>query len=144
MTRICAPWQCDKWRCSNVPGTRHGRKGTAGQEDGEEHVSLASICATNASCSMSGVHDSNPAFVSPTDNLMTPCTKKLSAAKKKNFAKCVHSLSYILRRCSDTICRGSAKPMPSLFSQQETKESESSGDESNQAKKTDDDDGNPF
>ncbi|PPQ94956.1 hypothetical protein CVT25_003928 [Psilocybe cyanescens] len=29
----------------------------------------------------------NPAFISPTDNLMTPCTQKLSAAKKKHFTK---------------------------------------------------------
>ncbi|GJE84977.1 Spo12 domain-containing protein [Phanerochaete sordida] len=64
----------------------------------------------------------NPAFVSPTDNLMTPCSKKLNAAKKKTFAK------------------GVAKPMPSLFSQPESKESDSSGDE---AKKMDDDE-NPF
>ncbi|KAF8076341.1 hypothetical protein FPV67DRAFT_1776873 [Lyophyllum atratum] len=29
----------------------------------------------------------NPNFISPTDNLMTPCTQKLSAAKKKHFTK---------------------------------------------------------
>ncbi|KAF9483923.1 hypothetical protein BDN70DRAFT_917986 [Pholiota conissans] len=29
----------------------------------------------------------NPAFVSPTDNLLTPCTQKLSAAKKKHFSR---------------------------------------------------------
>ncbi|TEB30227.1 hypothetical protein FA13DRAFT_1734053 [Coprinellus micaceus] len=29
----------------------------------------------------------NPAFISPTDNLMTPVTQKLAAAKKKQFAK---------------------------------------------------------
>ncbi|KDR83784.1 hypothetical protein GALMADRAFT_236149 [Galerina marginata CBS 339.88] len=29
----------------------------------------------------------NPAFISPTDNLMTPCTQKLNAAKKKHFIK---------------------------------------------------------
>ncbi|KAJ7068222.1 hypothetical protein C8F01DRAFT_1117336 [Mycena amicta] len=27
----------------------------------------------------------NPTYISPTDNLMTPCTQKLSAAKKKHF-----------------------------------------------------------
>ncbi|EKM59836.1 uncharacterized protein PHACADRAFT_250574 [Phanerochaete carnosa HHB-10118-sp] len=64
----------------------------------------------------------NPAFVSPTDNLMTPCTKKISAAKKKTFAK------------------GAAKPMAPLFSQAEAKGSDSSGDET---KKMDDDE-NPF
>jgi len=29
----------------------------------------------------------NPTYISPTDNLMTPCTQKLSAAKKKHFSK---------------------------------------------------------
>ncbi|KAH9483067.1 hypothetical protein JR316_0005167 [Psilocybe cubensis] len=29
----------------------------------------------------------NPAFISPTDNLMTPVTQKLNAAKKKHFNK---------------------------------------------------------
>ncbi|KAJ8086564.1 hypothetical protein AAF712_002023 [Marasmius tenuissimus] len=29
----------------------------------------------------------NPTYVSPTDNMMTPCTQKLSAAKKKHFSK---------------------------------------------------------
>ncbi|KAJ7932316.1 hypothetical protein B0H13DRAFT_1448933, partial [Mycena leptocephala] len=30
---------------------------------------------------------SNPAYISPTDNIMTPCTQKLSGAKKKHFTK---------------------------------------------------------
>ncbi|KAF9569068.1 hypothetical protein CPC08DRAFT_702182 [Agrocybe pediades] len=29
----------------------------------------------------------NPAFISPTDNMMTPVTQKLNAAKKKHFTK---------------------------------------------------------
>ena len=41
---------------------------------------------------------------------------------------------------ADRIGRGTAKPMPSLFSQAESKESDSSGDE---AKKMDDEE-NPF
>jgi hypothetical protein len=32
---------------------------------------------------------SNPTYVSPTDNLVTPCTQKLNAAKKKHFDKYV-------------------------------------------------------
>jgi hypothetical protein len=32
---------------------------------------------------------SNPTYISPTDNLMTPCTQKLNAAKKKHFNKYV-------------------------------------------------------
>ncbi|KAH9062676.1 hypothetical protein EDB87DRAFT_1605234 [Lactarius vividus] len=39
----------------------------------------------------------NPSYVSPTDNLLTPVTQKISAAKKKHFNK------------------GSSKPMTSLF-----------------------------
>lgn len=31
----------------------------------------------------------NPKFVSPTDDLVTPVTKKLNAAKQKHFAKAV-------------------------------------------------------
>ncbi|EIN10909.1 hypothetical protein PUNSTDRAFT_112701 [Punctularia strigosozonata HHB-11173 SS5] len=29
----------------------------------------------------------NPTYVSPTDNMLTPCTQKISAAKKKHFMK---------------------------------------------------------
>ncbi|KAK7061682.1 hypothetical protein R3P38DRAFT_2830923 [Favolaschia claudopus] len=29
----------------------------------------------------------NPTYISPTDNLMTPCTQKLAASKKKHFTK---------------------------------------------------------
>ncbi|KAI0089170.1 hypothetical protein BDY19DRAFT_944541 [Irpex rosettiformis] len=31
--------------------------------------------------------NANPNFVSPTDDMMTPCSKKISAAKKKHFKK---------------------------------------------------------
>ncbi|KAI0053589.1 hypothetical protein FA95DRAFT_1552076 [Auriscalpium vulgare] len=50
----------------------------------------------------------NPTFISPTDNLMTPVTQKISAAKKKHFTK------------------GAPKPMESLFPQKETEESDES------------------
>ncbi|KAI0700793.1 hypothetical protein BC835DRAFT_1326562 [Cytidiella melzeri] len=68
----------------------------------------------------------NPTFVSPTDNMMTPCTKKISAAKKRHFTK-------------------GAKPMKPLFAQAEAKESESgsSEDEIPSASKMDDEE-NPF
>ncbi|KAI0772051.1 hypothetical protein BD413DRAFT_612877 [Trametes elegans] len=49
----------------------------------------------------------NPTYVSPTDNMMTPCSQKLNATKKKHFTK------------------GAAKPMPSLFAQQESNSSDS-------------------
>jgi len=29
----------------------------------------------------------NPNYISPTDNMMTPCTQKLNATRKKQFAK---------------------------------------------------------
>ncbi|KAL1937726.1 hypothetical protein VTO73DRAFT_12879 [Trametes versicolor] len=71
----------------------------------------------------------NPTYVSPTDNMVTPCSQKLNATKKKHFAK------------------GVAKPMPSLFSQQESTGSESESDDvpttqSTEAKVAEDE--NPF
>jgi len=67
----------------------------------------------------------NPTFISPTDNLMTPCTQKISAAKKKNFSK-------------------GAKPMQPLFkTPEEATEPSSSDEEPTQANKMDDDE-NPF
>ncbi|KAJ6599107.1 hypothetical protein DFH09DRAFT_902917 [Mycena vulgaris] len=51
----------------------------------------------------------NPTYISPTDNLMTPCTQKLSAAKKKHFNK-------------------GAKPIQ-LFAQPEERADESDDDE---------------
>ncbi|KAI0751557.1 hypothetical protein C8Q80DRAFT_1098208 [Daedaleopsis nitida] len=76
----------------------------------------------------------NPTYVSPTDNMMTPCSQKLNSTKKKHFAK------------------GVSKPMPSLFGQQQKDaSSESDSEESSlQASepsagsgKTDEDE-NPF
>ncbi|EIW61456.1 uncharacterized protein TRAVEDRAFT_143245 [Trametes versicolor FP-101664 SS1] len=71
----------------------------------------------------------NPTYVSPTDNMVTPCSQKLNATKKKHFAK------------------GVAKPMPSLFSQQDSTGSESESDDvpttqSTEAKVAEDE--NPF
>ncbi|KAH7916084.1 hypothetical protein BJ138DRAFT_1109003 [Hygrophoropsis aurantiaca] len=48
----------------------------------------------------------NPKFVSPTDNLMTPVTQKLNAAKQKRFVK------------------GGTKPMGALFPTKETASSD--------------------
>ncbi|RPD66733.1 hypothetical protein L226DRAFT_556611 [Lentinus tigrinus ALCF2SS1-7] len=76
----------------------------------------------------------NPTYVSPTDNMMTPCSQKLNATKKKHFTK------------------GAAKPMPSLFSQQQ-KDDDADSDSEESAPKTStepstdskmDDDENPF
>ena len=70
----------------------------------------------------------NPAFISPTDNLMTPVTQKLNAARKKNFEK-------------------GAKPKQ-LFGQSETRsDEEASEDVSTTTEPTDKlpaDDENPF
>ncbi|KAJ7507755.1 hypothetical protein B0H11DRAFT_2218576 [Mycena galericulata] len=74
----------------------------------------------------------NPTYISPTDNLMTPCTQKLSAAKKKHFNK-------------------GAKPIQ-LFAQTEEQAQESGEDDSELRDQTpahgqpamDVDDENPF
>ncbi|OCH90940.1 hypothetical protein OBBRIDRAFT_558064 [Obba rivulosa] len=74
----------------------------------------------------------NPAYISPTDNMMTPVSQKLNAAKKRHFIK-------------------GAKPMPSLFAQAQKElesdsDSEKSSDEvteTSEPKKLDEDE-NPF
>ena len=68
----------------------------------------------------------NPTYISPTDNLMTPCTQKLSAAKKKHFAKLVQSL--FCSSCSQMRFRG-AKPIQ-LFAQAEEKAADSDDENS--------------
>ncbi|KAF9263447.1 hypothetical protein L218DRAFT_999339 [Marasmius fiardii PR-910] len=40
----------------------------------------------------------NPTYVSPTDNMMTPCTQKLSAAKKKHFSKTAKPVQLFVQR----------------------------------------------
>ncbi|KAI0774081.1 hypothetical protein C8Q74DRAFT_1368592 [Fomes fomentarius] len=76
----------------------------------------------------------NPTYVSPTDNMMTPCSQKLNQTKKKHFAK------------------GVSKPMSSLFGQQQQETSDESDSEesalqapsvSSTANKVDEDE-NPF
>ncbi|KAI0650243.1 hypothetical protein C8Q79DRAFT_902945 [Trametes meyenii] len=57
----------------------------------------------------------NPTYVSPTDNMMTPVSQKLNATKKKHFTK------------------GAAKPMPSLFAQQDSTGSDSDSESNPQA-----------
>ncbi|KAJ6477444.1 hypothetical protein C8R47DRAFT_984863 [Mycena vitilis] len=54
----------------------------------------------------------NPTFISPTDNLMTPCTQKLTAAKKKHFTKSVPSCS--LLSLSADMCVQGCKSHPTL------------------------------
>ncbi|KAF8591570.1 hypothetical protein K439DRAFT_1326823 [Ramaria rubella] len=36
----------------------------------------------------------NPKYISPTDNMMTPCTAKINQSKKKHFNKLRNQLSY--------------------------------------------------
>ncbi|KAG9219322.1 hypothetical protein CCMSSC00406_0001732 [Pleurotus cornucopiae] len=69
----------------------------------------------------------NPNFISPTDNMMTPCTQKLNAAKKKHFTK-------------------GAKPVQLFAQKEESNDEEMSDDSASKDKKsTDMDDGeNPF
>ncbi|KAF9006422.1 hypothetical protein BDQ17DRAFT_1423312 [Cyathus striatus] len=71
----------------------------------------------------------NPTYISPTDNLMTPVTQKLNAAKKKHFEK-------------------GAKPVQP-FAQKESGESSSDEERANdvdvvQTKPLEADDENPF
>ncbi|KAF8897497.1 hypothetical protein BD779DRAFT_1667470 [Infundibulicybe gibba] len=77
----------------------------------------------------------NPAFISPTDKLMTPVTQKLSAARKKHFTK-------------------GSKPVQ-LFAQKEHEEASSNSDseaipadqladETEQKMEVSNDDENPF
>ncbi|KAL0949932.1 hypothetical protein HGRIS_009958 [Hohenbuehelia grisea] len=78
----------------------------------------------------------NPNFISPTDNMMTPCTQKLNASKKKHFTK-------------------GAKPVQ-LFAQREETDSQSDNDDEEalatealspdqkETKMVVDDDENPF
>ncbi len=70
-------------------------------------------------------------FNSPTDNMMTPCTQKLSAVKKKHFAKFV-VLDRVIESSLTPLLR-SAKPVQ-LFSSQKEDE-ETNVDESEPAKK---------
>ncbi|KAF7798915.1 hypothetical protein EIP86_010143 [Pleurotus ostreatoroseus] len=66
----------------------------------------------------------NPSFVSPTDNALSPCTKKINEVKKKHFTK-------------------GARPMPSLFSPKDADSSQSSSGDESDTKKMDDEE-NPF
>ncbi|TRM68084.1 hypothetical protein BD626DRAFT_480747 [Schizophyllum amplum] len=71
----------------------------------------------------------NASYVSPTDNMMTPCSQKLNSAKKKQFTK--------------------AKPTQLFAAPQEQKESEGEDEEDVAAPepkdgKMDVDDDNPF
>ncbi|KAG7449321.1 uncharacterized protein BT62DRAFT_677589 [Guyanagaster necrorhizus] len=87
-----------------------------------------------------------PNFVSPTDNMMTPCSQKLSDAKKKHFTKYVYlCFGYFSTLQSDS--RG-AKPVQ-LFVQKEGSASDGEADDTDikeQAKMTVDvdEDENPF
>ena len=71
--------------------------------------------------------------MSPTDNMMTPCSQKLNQTKKKHFAKYVPSFFLFARPArllmSKCTSRGVAKPMPSLFGQQQKEASSDSDSE---------------
>jgi hypothetical protein len=92
-------------------------------------------------------HGRNPTYISPTDNLMTPCTQKLTAAKKKHFTKFVHHPALCRSSPLTPVCRGT-KPIQ-LFAQTE-EQADESDDESREKDQTqpqlamDVDDENPF
>ncbi|KAA1466455.1 hypothetical protein DENSPDRAFT_768698 [Dentipellis sp. KUC8613] len=87
----------------------------------------------------------NPTFVSPTDNMVTPVTKRLGAVKQKHFAKFVFPASRV-SGVTDLVRRG-ANPMQPLFSQAEAT-AEDSDEETTPAarpsEETMDTDDNPF
>ncbi|KAK0230674.1 hypothetical protein IW262DRAFT_420449 [Armillaria fumosa] len=88
-----------------------------------------------------------PNFVSPTDNMMTPCSQKLSDAKKKHFTKYVR-LCFGCFRDLTWYSRG-AKPVQ-LFAQKEESASDGEGEADEDIKEQTkmrmdvDDDENPF
>ena len=65
---------------------------------------------------LSLILSSNPKFVSPTDNMVTPVTQKLNAAKQKRFAKYVIILD-LFHVTDNAFPR--AKPTGKLFADKE-------------------------
>ena len=51
------------------------------------------IQKTNRSLNLNPINHSNPTYVSPTDNILTPVSQKLNATKKKHFTKYVFSFT---------------------------------------------------
>ena len=95
-----------------------------------------------------GGRTSNPTFCSPTDNLLTPCTRKLSAARKKHFNK--YAISTTWTRVFWLIFLFRPKTVQLLvFPQEENNESNEEEHVSEQVavpteKMMEDDDENPF
>lgn len=70
-----------------------------------------SVFAHKTTAARSHLYLSNPGgFVSPTDNMMTPVSQKLAAAKKKHFTKYVISLCVFGVSCSDPAFRSGPNP----------------------------------
>ena len=68
--------------------------------------------------------------------MMTPVSQKLNATKKKHFAKCAPPFAVVpVPDEADmfvSLCRGTAKPMPSLFGQQKDATSDSDSEETSE------------
>ncbi|KAK2466179.1 hypothetical protein APHAL10511_001821 [Amanita phalloides] len=52
----------------------------------------------------------NPNFISPTDNMMTPCTLKLNAARKKQFANGPKPVQLFAQKDQTNSNNGEASP----------------------------------
>ncbi|KAF9451682.1 hypothetical protein P691DRAFT_723415 [Macrolepiota fuliginosa MF-IS2] len=78
----------------------------------------------------------NPNFISPTDNLMTPVTQKLNAAKKKQFTKGAKPVQLFARK--ETIESNTDE------SDEEPSTNDAPTSEDQQPQKMDVDDENPF
>jgi len=54
-------------------------------------------------------NSTNPKYISPTDNLMTPCSQKLSAVKKKHFTKAPKPMAQLAFIKPNTADKGEAE-----------------------------------
>ncbi|KDQ64294.1 hypothetical protein JAAARDRAFT_221860 [Jaapia argillacea MUCL 33604] len=65
----------------------------------------------------------NPTFISPTDNLMTPCTQKITQAKKKHFTKGAAPMGQLFGNKDATVEEDDDEPaqLPSGTQQSEDK-----------------------
>lgn len=82
----------------------------------------------SGSLGLTDAASANPAYVSPSDAIMTPCTAKLSQAKKKHFTKYVPSRPPpfpVLQRALTTRATHRGKPIRFAFNKATPEEDES-------------------
>lgn len=82
---------------------------------------------------LTGLPRQPTAYVSPSDELMSPCTKKLSDIKGKRFKKYVLSMLLTCRQSTKLTCVHSAGKPQSLFAKLGKKSYEQSSADQNRA-----------